>query len=274
LRGVETLRVLTLNVWNRQGPWERRRELIRRGIEQLKPDLVGLQEILHHDQEPRDQADELADGLGFQACFGEAWHIGGGLRFGNAVLSRHPITRQQLWALPGADDEPRALLLAEIDAPCGRVPFFVTHLNWKLHHGWVRLDQVRFIAERIAEAAPIGASFPPILVGDFNAEPPSDEIRFLRGFHVVDGKSPYFADVFDWLNPGAPGFTFARENSFAALAHEPSRRLDYVFVRGPDRQLRGEPIAARVVLDRGEDGVFPSDHYGVFAELHAAPRGT
>lgn len=266
--------MLTFNVWNRQGPWEQRRELIRKGIQELAPDLIGLQEILHHENEPRDQAVELADGLGYEVRFGPAWHIGGGLHFGNAVLSKHPIARDQVWTLPNDGDETRVLLLAEVDAPCGRVPFFVTHLNWKPHHGHVRLAQVRFIAERIAEAAPIGGPFPPILVGDFNAEPQSDEIRYLRGWHVVDGKSPYFADVFDWVGDGSTGYTFARENGYAALAHEPSRRLDYIFVRGPDRQLRGEPIAARVVLNQPEGAVFPSDHYGVFAELHAAPRGT
>ena len=44
-------------------------------------------------------------------------------------------------------------------------------------------------------------------------------------------------------------------------------RIDYVFVRGPDRKLRGEPLASRVVFDRATRGVFPSDHFGVYAEI-------
>ncbi len=262
--------MLTLNIWNRQGPWEQRLQLIRRGVAELAPDLIGLQEVLHHDDAPADQADEISAGLGYHAAFGAAWHLGGGLHFGNAVLSRFPILGRHDWRLPGGDDEPRALLHVDVDAPCGKVPFFVTHLNWKLHHGAIRLEQVRFIADRVQEVAPT-AGFPAILVGDFNAEPPSDEIRYLRGWHAVDGKSPYFADVYDWIAGGA-GCTFVRRNVFAARAHEPDRRLDYIFVRGPDRQLRGEPIDARIVLDQPDGDVFASDHFGVFAELHAAPR--
>ena len=42
------LRVLTLNIWNRQGPWEQRLAVIRRGLAELEPDVVGLQEVLRH----------------------------------------------------------------------------------------------------------------------------------------------------------------------------------------------------------------------------------
>ena len=80
--------MLTLNIWNRQGPWERRLPLIRRGVAELSPDLVGLQEVLRHESATADQASEIADGLGYQVAFGPAWDIGGGLHFGNAVLSR------------------------------------------------------------------------------------------------------------------------------------------------------------------------------------------
>src|ERR1700690_1383306 len=79
---VESLRILPLNIWNRQGPWEQRLPLIRRGIEALSPDVIGLQEILHHDSSAEDQATEIAAGLGYQCTFGAAWHIGGGLHLG------------------------------------------------------------------------------------------------------------------------------------------------------------------------------------------------
>src|SRR5438105_1827401 len=88
---MDLLRVLTLNIWNRQGPWEERAKLIRRGLKELAPDLIGLQEVLHHDQEPLDQAQELSAGLGYHVAYASAWEIGGGLHLGNAILSRWPI---------------------------------------------------------------------------------------------------------------------------------------------------------------------------------------
>ena len=38
--------------------------------------------------------------------------------------------------------------------------------------------------------------FPPVVVGDFNAEPDSDEMRFLRGGHALGDRSVYFNDAF------------------------------------------------------------------------------
>jgi len=262
---MDRLRILTLNIWNRQGPWDGRLALIRAGIARLAPDLVGLQEII--EVGGRSQADDIGEGLGYQAAFGPAHDLGGGVRFGNAVLSRWPVAGTRVFPLPtGATDEHRSLLLAEVASPHGAIPFFVTHLNWKLHHGAVREQQVVAVAAHLKQAAPI-AGLPPILVGDFNAEPDATEIRFLRGLHALGGVSTYLADCFGLTGEG-PGVTFdATRNPFAAPTHEPPRRIDYVFVRGPSRGARGKPLSARVVMDEVEDGVAPSDHYGVLAEI-------
>ena len=122
-----------------------------------------------------------------------------------------------------------------------------------------------FIAERVQELAPTDG-FPPIVMGDFNAEPDAHEIRFMRGLATLRGRSVYFADCFALCGDG-PGHTYARSNVYAEKLREPNRRIDYIFVRGPDRRLRGEPLAARVVFADEEGGVFPSDHYGVLAEI-------
>ena len=263
-------RVATLNIWNRQGPWEARARLIRRDLEALAPDAIGLQEVLRFETaDAPDQAKELADGLGYQTAFGSAWEIGGGLHFGNAILSRHPIADVQSWRLPdeGSDETSRSLLYAVIEHPEGRVPLFVTHLHWKFHHGYVRVKQVAFIAEKVMELAPVGKGHPPILVGDLNAPPDADEIRFLKGLHVVDGKSVFFNDAWTFAGPGGPGYTFDRENAYTLANREESRRIDYVFVRGPDREGRGEPKRTALAFTAPEGDVWPSDHYGVVCDL-------
>src|SRR5262249_43543330 len=107
------LKLLTLNIWNRQGPWERRLPLIREGVRRLAPDLVGLQEVLHLDGGGPDQAEDVAAGLGYHVVFGRAWAIwGGGLDFGNALLSRWPIVDKMCWELPVVEgsEEHRSLL--------------------------------------------------------------------------------------------------------------------------------------------------------------------
>jgi endonuclease/exonuclease/phosphatase family metal-dependent hydrolase len=274
---MERLRVLTFNVWNRSGPWEQRRALIQAGLRVLDPDVIGLQEIVQ-DRPGHTQAHELAEGLGYHVAFGEAQSYGDGVGFGNAVLSRWPIASSRVFPLPheaygtGPDiPERRCLLLATVDTPWGSLPFFVTHLSWKFHQGYAREAQVVAISRIVEDEAPASA-LPSVLVGDLNAAPDAAEIRYLTGLQTlgaagVHPRSTYFADAFAWVGEG-PAPTFDRtRNPFAAYAREPPRRIDYVMVAGPDELGRGEPVAARVVLDEVVDGVAPSDHFGVLAEL-------
>jgi endonuclease/exonuclease/phosphatase family metal-dependent hydrolase len=262
---MRALRVVTLNIWNRGGPWESRLATIRAGLSNLEPDVVGLQEVLRPtDGDGLDQAAQIADGFGYHLAFGAAFETEG-VAFGNAVLSRWPIRREQTFALPKLDaPEPRCVLFAEIDAPFGPVPFFVTHLSWRLEEGDAREAQVKAIAAHVGELC-VSQGFPPIVVGDFNAAPDADEIRYMRGLCSLGSKRVYFADAFGQVGRG-DGTTFTRRNPFAADLPEPDRRIDYIFVRGDERG-RGEPLEARVCFDRPYQGVHASDHYGVSATI-------
>jgi endonuclease/exonuclease/phosphatase family metal-dependent hydrolase len=131
----------------------------------------------------------------------------------------------------------------------------------------VREAQVREIAACVQALATPDA-FPAVLVGDFNAEPEADEIRFLRGLTSLGGsKRAFFQDAYATAGDGSPGHTFARRNPFAAPLREPDRRIDYVLVHGRDERFRGEPVTARVCFDAPVDGTYPSDHFGVVADL-------
>jgi endonuclease/exonuclease/phosphatase family metal-dependent hydrolase len=246
------------------GEWDARLAAIRAQLRELSPDVIGLQEVLRF--EGFDQAELVAEGMGYHIAYGrhpEAVHP-----MGNAILSRFPIVRSEAMPLPhGGTDERRSVLFAELDTPSGRFPIFNTHLNWKLDEGHVRELQVRFITDAIAERAPMGTTaFPTVLMGDLNAAPDSDEIRFLGGLTSLGGRRVYFADCFGLVGAG-DGATFSRRNPYAAALREPNRRIDYVFVRGPDDHGRGEPLAASVCFDSAHDGTFPTDHFGVVATL-------
>jgi endonuclease/exonuclease/phosphatase family metal-dependent hydrolase len=239
---------------------------VRTQLGALAPDVIGLQEVLKSRPgvDGPDMARDLA-GTGYQVVFGSARDEP--IQFGNAILSRFPVLRSESIPLPQVGtDERRCLVYAELDAPFGRIPFFCTHLNWKMHEGHVREEQVRFLVDEIRRLSPQG-EYPAIVVGDFNAEPESDEMRFMRGLGSMGRKSVYFADCFMVAGSG-PSATFSPStNPFAWDSLEPDRRIDYIYVRGPDASGRGKPLTARRCFDQKTDGVHPSDHYGVVAEL-------
>jgi endonuclease/exonuclease/phosphatase family metal-dependent hydrolase len=262
-------RVATLNIWNRQGPWAQRAALLRAQLAALDADAICLQEVLGFTGMPS-QAHELAEGTGWHVHYAPAWTLGGGLTLGNAILSPHALSDCAVLALPSPPElDARTVAFARVAAPHGPIPLFVAYLHHHAHLGHVRRRHVRALADHVARLAPIDGP-PPVLAGDFNADPDADEMRFLRGLATIDDTSVHFADA--WLVNTTPGFTYDRRNDYALRSREPSRRIDYIYVRGPGKHLCGEPLTARLICDAPTDGVWPSDHFGVVADIVAAKR--
>jgi endonuclease/exonuclease/phosphatase family metal-dependent hydrolase len=197
-----------------------------------------------------------------------------GKEFGNAVASRWPFSDREVAELPGDDDERRVALGVTIDAPFGPLFFASTHLNFKLHHGYVRERQVVALCDFVLRHRPRNG-FPPILVGDFNAEPDSSEIRCVSGFHALHQRSVQFFDAWRVAGDGSAGYTWSNRNDYARIALEPERRIDYVFVGYPIRAGGeyglGHVERCEVVCNHERDGVWPTDHFGVYAELRTDP---
>ncbi len=258
------VRALTLNIWNRQGPWDHRKRLLVAGLDALRPDVIGLQEVIRSGDAT--QAHELSARLGHEVAFGRARPLDAHADYGNAVTSRWPIASERTVPLPCLDvDEPRSLLVTLLDTPAGRLPVLVTHFSWRLTHGYVREAQALAVAAALDELD--GDLLPPLFMGDLNAAPHDDEIRFLAGELSLEGRSIHLTDAFGAVGVG-DGFTFdGRHNPFAEPWKEPPRRIDYIFVDGPDAAGRGTPLSAEVVLRELDEGVAPSDHYGVLASL-------
>jgi endonuclease/exonuclease/phosphatase family metal-dependent hydrolase len=265
------LRVLTWNLWWRFGPWEERRPAIAATLARLDADVICLQEVW--DDGTVCLAEELAAELGFHHAYGARLDIDG-VRFGNAVLSRWPIVGSEVLALPAdsAVEELRTCVRADIDGPRGMLQVFSTHLNWRFDQSATRQDQVRSICRFIATSRPeAGRQFPPILCGDFNADPDSDEIRMLTGRAATPEPRLVFHDAWEAAGQAsassATGATWTNDNPYARLDLEPDRRIDYVFVGWPKAGGAGHVTTCRVEGLEPIDGVVPSDHLAVLAEL-------
>src|SRR5262249_10303517 len=113
---------------------------------------------------------------------------------------------------------------------------------------------------------------PRIVAGDFNCTPDSDVVRFMTGRASLAGTSTFWRDTFARRHPPDHGWPWGRPNPFAAKYPELDRRIDYIFVGPAQPDGSGAILDARLVLDvAGDDGVFPSDHFGVFAEIALGP---
>ena len=266
------LSVLSLNLWHDAGPYPRRVERIREWIDRLDPDLMAFQEVYRGGG--RHQAVEILGERSYHIDYVRAGPFRE-IDFGNAVASRWPIRDRAELKLPeSGDGETRAALFTEIDSPFGPLCFTVTHLNWIFEHGIVRERQVVALCDFVLERHPRGG-FPAIVAGDFNAEPESDEIRYMTGLHSIGGRSVYFNDAWRVADERAPapgtdrveGATWSNRNPYARSVFEPDRRIDYIFTGMPQRDGVGLVECCRVVCDDEKDGVWPSDHFGIYAEL-------
>lgn len=294
MTGAGELRVVTLNLWGEQGPLATRLRLCQEQLAALSADVIALQEVREIPGRLPNTAQTLAEALGYQHVFTPAVEWGGGVE-GLAILSRLPLVRHRHHPLPHENirgGERRVLLRADVRHPGGVVAVFCTHLNYRLKHGVQREDQVEVIDQHINAALAEGSAEgdPPrlaILMGDFNATPESDEIRFLKGLHSLRGARTYYQDAFARVHPGVAGYTWAQQNPFTARLRflDSDRRLDYIFVSPMHRDGRGLIHDAAIVLNQasplegqdvagllpGESRLFPSDHFGVMARVQVAP---
>jgi endonuclease/exonuclease/phosphatase family metal-dependent hydrolase len=255
------LRVMSWNLWWRFGPFERRQPLILDTLRRVDPDVLCLQEVWE------EQVEGFAHELGLHHVYASRFEREDGFRFGNAILSRWPIARSEWRPLPAPDDrnELRTVLFAEVDGPRGPLQAFCTHLNWRFDHSHIRQDQVRTVCDLVASLRP--RTFPPILCGDMNAVPDSEEIRMLTGRTTTPVEGLSFHDAWEAAGDGGPGITWSNDNPFASLDLEPNRRIDYVLVGWPKQGGAGHVTSCRVEGTDLVDGVAPSDYYAVVAEL-------
>jgi len=218
------------------------------------------------DHSGRSQASWLADAVGaYQAVFAAGIDLGDGRQFGNAVLTRTAIDAHTSVSLPAGNEPTEGRVVLHVRT--AGIDVFSTHLNWQFHHGSIREQQVLALVDAIHDLADPSSPLPPIVGGDFNAEPDADEIRYLTGRGSLGGRSVYFQDAWRVAGGRGPGYTWDNRNPFAAAEHEPDRRIDYVFAGWRRDGGAGRIESARVVCDRALTGTYATDHFGLYAEI-------
>jgi endonuclease/exonuclease/phosphatase family metal-dependent hydrolase len=258
------LTVATWNVWRRGGPWEQRLKMIIDNLTYSAADVITLQQAWSSGD--RSQPAEIADALGLSHVEVAPYATPAsaeGVRL--AVISRWPLRDviKRPLSSPLARSLGRGALGVIVDHPAGPLPVVTTHLNSSPTGSADRVAEVGAVAELTGELAGVaGSGLGPIVTGDLNAEPDSDEVRLLGGLltaPAVPGLG--LEDVWHYADPPGPGWTWRKENSFLAPGTR-SVRIDYILVG-----LATRVLGARLIGQDPVAGVYPSTHAGVAAKL-------
>lgn len=219
-----------------------------------------------------DQVDLIAGALGWHSARSPNifWR---GQSFGNAVLSRWPLLGSEAVALSDERGErtPRNAMFASVDSPHGVITSVSTHFEHRFDRSATRQAQAEQLCAHIVERrGDPEAVFPVVVGGDFNALPESDEIRSVTGRRPPPQKGMVLTDAWEMSGDGSPGYTWSRTNPHLADATWPNRRLDYIFVSWPRPRGVGVPVSTSLLGTTPRNGIVPSDHFGVIAELRTS----
>lgn len=226
--GKQTLRVMSYNIHYGVG-MDKALDLprIARVIREHAPDVVGLQEIGNEAM-----AIELGRLTGMDAVFGPSKGSKNG--YGDAILSKHPMTWVGNHAIPSASSSRYQAMavdldLSAIDGSREKVRFVNTHFDWldTIGSREARLASVRLIEKAFCS----DGKMPLLLAGDLNATPDSEPLAMLKSSGWSQGTPAH-----PLLSIGSP----------------PDRQIDYVLAR----PLTGWHIHRAYVADEA----IASDH--------------
>lgn len=240
---------VTVMSYNIAGPKTPDLDVIAREIKASKAQIVGLQEVDHFTlRNFKNMAGELAKKTGMHVVFESArWTLGG--KFGNAVLSRWPITSHKALQLPHVDSIPdpdglctskvreqRIAVVATIKVASNVTLDFVT-----THFGHCLLEQQAAVE---ALGKTLDTRRPVILVGDFNAK-----------LMAKDGTTGTVAKKLNDL-----GFEDAQTNLSQQLPEGVKQRIDWIlhsrcwvskkFSQGELSTSDHRPVTAQLQLDQ------------------------
>lgn len=264
------MRIVTWNVWWRfGGDWEERQPRILKRLRAAAPDVIALQEVWAVDGIT--QADVIADALGMHAAFAAPSlppvpvppesPAQEGAQLGVGVVSRWPVLATRHHALPSAHRsfDPVALE-ATLDHPAGALHVFTTATEWEPAFADDHLAHTRRLAELVSDSA-LDGPLPVLLAADLNAAPGSTELRPLLEVMVdtwtVGGGDP-------WARTLRSEHPFAPSEATKQL----DQRIDYVLARSNSAHTMS--VARTFTLSEPVDGIPPSDHDAVVADLRLA----
>jgi endonuclease/exonuclease/phosphatase family metal-dependent hydrolase len=274
---ADALRVMSFNIRNSrakeklsENKWadkdHPRRERTIRIIRKNEPDLLGVQEARP------DQVNDLKDALSEYSFYGVGRDDGKSAGEFSGIFYRTERFTQtgagSFW-LSDTPEKPGTSFYKALGA-CARIAswvrlkdkatggeFVFLNMHWDHISKPARESSASLVRERLAS---IGGNLPLIVMGDLNATEDSVEVKKLIGTKDANGRA--LADSYRVLHPKRS----PEEASFNDWAGTlKGSRIDFILCTGEFK-----PESAKIVR-KSYDGLWPSDHYPVFATLRLQP---
>jgi len=255
------IKIITLNTWKGDGLYNERLALMAGQLKVLQPDILCLQESLQSLDTELDTASTLARHLDMQCIFTPArkkFRLCEGKELlcysGLAILTFFEVLDQQVTSLPVDNDDPDRIAMNVLLNIQG-TPWVITnlHLTHLQNREQLRLQQLQAMAE-----SPFGhgSTKPRIICGDFNCGRESWEFKQWRS------TSEY--EIIDCYTSGKgelPGNTFTASDG-------KSKCIDFILALRQQTSPTFFTQKAQVVVNQpAQDGLLPSDHFGVCVEM-------
>jgi len=203
--GVEELKIMSYNIHHGKSLLGRYTlDQIVGIIRESEADIIGLQEVDTNFARSKfqNQLKYIADKLSMNYVYGDNVNIVGA-KYGNGILSKHPIVSYENLKLPSGKEQ-RGLLSSVIDVDGTKINFLNTHLGLSAAERLVQVQTISKYLETLSNDV--------VLVGDFNATHSSREV------HEMSKK---LTDV-----------GYVTDNSHTPTFEVPflSKRIDYIFI--------------------------------------------
>lgn len=170
-------------------------------IKAQSADVCGLNEVRGRGVQAdyTAQAESMAAILGMHSAFGMSALIKGKNPYGNAVLTKYPIMKTEVFPIERiADEEPRSVFYCKLS---NGLAVYQSHFGLTFDEQEKAVDRVLSLIEK--EKAPA------VLMGDFNMTPDNPIMRRLYG---------------------CPLLKTAQDMEFTFPSDTPDRKIDYIFV--------------------------------------------
>lgn len=246
--------------------WTARKKACIKLIKAQKADLIGFQEVL------KVQAEDLKNELPNYGCFG----------FEGPEMDLHPETYNGI--------AKNLIMYAKeryemISAGCywlSETPEIGGSKSWNTararHVNWLRLEdkktgkQFRIMAVHldhkdqearnkqgqliIKESSQYAADFPQLLIGDFNVDATNPVYNIITAGNWEDT----YRKVHGPSDPG-PTFHNFLGKAYSKSTEKKTGKIDFIFSKGNINTTNAK------IIDDMVDGIYPSDHYFVTAEI-------